>query len=135
MSGMPAGVAQISKSAVSQASKPVCGVTASGFGNPRYGGFGNLRYEKTGSLATFRYRRARLPNICCVFAYPSFRQALNLASVALGICNGSGKERRRLAVRLALAASFINTPLQRGVGAAGAAETVLTVLSSRHFNP
>ena len=30
---------------------------------------------------------------------------------------------------------FINTPLQRGVGATGTSETVSTVLSSRHFNP
>ncbi len=35
---------------------------------------------------------------------------------------------------IALTAPFINTPLQRGVGAAGARKTVLTVLSPRHFN-
>jgi hypothetical protein len=34
-----------------------------------------------------------------------------------------------------LTVPLINTPLQWGVGAAGTAKTVSTVLSSRHFNP
>ncbi len=37
------------------------------------------------------------------------------------------------AAYFALTVHFINTPLQRGVGAAGATKTVLTVLSSRHL--
>ncbi len=36
---------------------------------------------------------------------------------------------------IALTVPFINTPLQRGVGAAGTTKTVLTVWSSRRFNP
>ena len=44
-SGMPAGVAQTSKSAVSRISKSACRNTTCRLGSLRHSGFGNLRYK------------------------------------------------------------------------------------------
>ncbi len=64
---------------------------------------------------------------------PTGLGALTLCCYKYGVPNGTHRPWRFDNSTSALTVPFINTPLQRGVGAAGTAKTVLTVLSSRYF--